>query len=229
MSIISGGSKAGEQARSVTVVTPSAVSDSSPTMATSTVDPSGSSTSQPVMPSQTPMSEIVPAPASANSFTIQLRSSQVGLIPALPAPVLGADVPSHTTYTPPELPGTDWSTTSRWPQASAFPAAPSSGTAFVFGHACVHHTCPFTNVQLRPDGSYTVRASDHVIITTPTGVLTYRVCAVGKSPKYGVDTLEIPTCSSHRDLVIATCEYEPGNASLYNIVVAATLVASKRH
>jgi hypothetical protein len=139
------------------------------------------------------------------------------------------DVPSYVTVTPPEPEGQDWCDTSVRIQASAYPSSPSTGTTYVYGHACAHHICPFTDVRLLPGGGYSVQPGDQVVEETPTGILTLRVCQVYSSPKDG--PFVEPDCGKQTiDLVIIACEYEPGTTydNGKNVVVAATLVASKK-
>jgi hypothetical protein len=109
-----------------------------------------------------------------------------------------------------------------WP----YPASPSTGTSYVYGHSCNRRICPFSAIKWNLDGSYTVIGGDQVVVGTPTGVLTYTVCAVGLSLKAS-GSIRVPSgCGArHIDLVVITCdEVILGR----NIVVAATLTAARR-
>ena len=171
----------------------------------------------------------VPAPAGADSFSVVLKTQLVGDLPAV---VNGANVESHAVIEPPEPEGEDWSETSIWVRASAYPSSPSTGTSYVSGHSCRSHICPFSDVQRKPDGTYTVLVGDQMIVTTPSGVLTYLVCGVGSSPKYLDDgvthnpNLLVPDCGGIRpDIVVITCQFEEGSSN-NNIVIATRLTSS---
>jgi hypothetical protein len=173
--------------------------------------------------SSAPDSFQVPAPpAGDRRFTLSLQGAQV-TIDANVAPYQAKQRPNGA-YEPVDPPQWD---TAVWVEQASFPTAPGTGTVYVYGHACHHHTCPFTAIQHHTDG-YTVHLGDQITVTTATGVLTYQVCAVGSSPKSG--SLQVPDCGQHvaRDIVLVTCEYESGDTSLDNIAVVATLVAAAK-
>jgi hypothetical protein len=133
--------------------------------------------------------------------------------------------------------GCDWSGTSLWlTQMSTqdgkllgtwpYPTSPSTGTSYVYGHSCNRRICPFSAIKWNLDGSYTVTGGDQVVVGTPTGTLTYTVCAVGLSIKAS-GSIRLPSgCGArHIDLVVITCdEVVLGR----NIVVATTLTAARR-
>lgn len=193
----------------------------------------GSSLPNPSVQSSAPTLEYVPVPTDTSSLWLQLESKQVGIIPAKPAKAPEAvgvlDVPSNTEVVPPEPSGHNWSGTSIRVKASAYPSYPSSGTTYVYGHACQHHICPFSAIQRKPGGSYTVARGDTITIRTPSGVLTYRVTRVGSSSKsYNSLPAWANDSTVPNRVVVVTCEYESGGQSANNIVVVAKLVAAER-
>ncbi len=158
-------------------------------------------------------------------FTIQLHSTQVGEIPSTPAAIHPLTVPAGATSIsiPEPWSQQDWMNTSAWIAQSAFPANPSTGTTYVYGHACDHYRCPFTQVAKRDSGGYTVAPGDLVSVGLSTGTLSERVCAVGSSSKSAA-RLSVPDCGvASIDLVIVTCQRDDDGSSTQNIVVAATL------
>lgn len=180
--------------------------------------------------------QAVPAPADTSSLRVYIKTKQGTVLPspsptscAAPVQIGVMDVPSYAMVTPPEPAGHNWCDTSVRIKASAYPSSPSTGTTYVYGHACAHHVCPFTDIRLLPGGGYSVQPGDQVVAETSTGVLTLRVCRVYSSPKDG--PFKEPNCGGQSiDLVIIACEYEPGTTydNGMNVVVAATLVASKK-
>lgn len=222
------GSGTDRQAQQQTVTSSQAAPATSSPAVTSSPTKPGTSTSVISTPSSAPTLEAVPVPKRPNSFSVDFGVSRMSDTQcAGAAHVYGVQVASHTTMEPSEPPGTNWCDTSIWPEASAYPRSPSSGTTYVVEHACHHHQCPATFFRRNPDGSYTVHKEDLIIVTTPTGVLTYSVCGVGSSPK-SVSTLVVPSCAAHVDIVVVNCDYEKGDESLDNNVVAATLVKAAR-
>lgn len=77
--------------------------------------------------------------------------------------------------------------------------------------------CSFTRLR-------DAQVGNAIAVTTPSRVLYYRLCATGSSAKSG--NLAVPSCDgADADLVLVTCEYEQGDQSTHNLVVAATLVS----
>jgi sortase (surface protein transpeptidase) len=100
------------------------------------------------------------------------------------------------------------------------PAAPSTGTTYVYGHACHHHVCPFTNLKDATVG-------DPIVVTTPAGVLNYQINRIGLSPRSANSLPAWASDSTITDrIVLITCQYEQGDISTNNIVVAATLTSA---
>ena len=101
---------------------------------------------------------------------------------------------------------------------AAYPADTSTGTTYIYGHACHHHTCSFTNL-------YRAAVGDPVMITTPAATLTYRITRIGTSPK---NASALPDWSSdstvHNRVVLVTCQFEQGDTSVNNLVIVAQLL-----
>jgi sortase (surface protein transpeptidase) len=88
----------------------------------------------------------------------------------------------------------------------------------VYGHACHHHVCPFTQLK-------DAAVDDRVRIVTPAGTLTYRIDRIGLSPKSARSLPSWASDSTVRDrVVLVTCAYEEGDISTDNIVVVADLI-----
>lgn len=222
------GARVSQQLPTVSESTATSVATPSPS-AMKTTQP-GSSVSATSTPSSAPTIEVVPAPADTNArFTIQFKTRQKVNIPRdVPEVVHGLDVPSGQVIQPSEPSGSNWSNTSVWVKEAPYPQLPAVGRTVVGGHSCHHHTCPFSAIQQNPDGSFTVSPHDTIIVTTPSGVLTYQVCRVGLSPKNS-PALVIPGCGTTPiDLVVGTCHYEQGDTSNFNIVISATLIGGKK-
>lgn len=135
-----------------------------------------------------------------------------------PVAPLSADVHPDGTAEPIDPPHGDaqqW-LTAAWIEQSPFPGPTGGGgPSFVYGHACHYHVCSFTRLR-------DAQVGDLITVTTPSRVLTYRLCATGSSAKAG--NLAVPTCDGAAvNLVLVTCAYEQGDQSNRNLVVAATL------
>jgi hypothetical protein len=180
----------------------------------------------------------VPAPASVSSaadpppssqtapfggvphrtaFTISLETD-AGAVRARVAPIR---VASGEPVQPPEGSPAQWNT-AVWVQASAYPSATAHATTYVYGHACHHHLCPFTPIQRRAGGGFTVHAGDRIVVTTSTAQIVYAVTRVAAVPKTAATLpLWVGDGSVPNRLVLVTCEYEDGDQSLNDIVVVA--------
>ncbi len=155
-----------------------------------------------------------------DGFSLVVDTS-AGNIEAPIAP-LGVDVGSDGTAAPIDPPhdtAQQWRTAA-WIEQSAYPtAAATGGPSYIYGHACHHHVCSFTQLRDAATGNT-------VTVDTPASLLTYRICATGRSSKTG--NLQVPTCGAEPvNLVLVTCEYEQGDQSTHNLVVAAQLVSSR--
>jgi hypothetical protein len=159
------------------------------------------------------------AGARSHDFTVAL-DTDAGPIRAHVVPI---DVASGQPVQPPEGTAAQWNT-AVWVRASAFPAARTPGTTYVYGHACRHHVCPFTRIERRAGGAFTVHSGDSIVVTTATARLDYTVMRVAAVPK---DAGTLPAWVGYGSvpnrLVLVTCEYEDGEQSLNNIVVVARL------
>lgn len=181
--------------------------------------------------------KVIPVPADTSHMTVALMSSAVGAIPAVPAKAPASvgvmDAPSNTLVDPPTGPdkkGADWNDTTVRIKSSAYPSYPSLGTTYVYGHSCLSAICPFSAIRPLETGGYTVQKDDLVIVTTPTGQLTYEVTQVGSVPKKKTGSL--PSWASDGSvpnrLVLVTCEYDENGNSSDNIVISADLLWTKR-
>jgi hypothetical protein len=157
----------------------------------------------------------VPRPPHAGTFSLVVRTSR-GDLPAAVAPI---SVSSHQPVDPPNHTPKQWNTAA-WVIQAAYPSAPSTGTTYVYGHACHHHVCPFTKLKDATVG-------DPIVVTTPAGVLNYQINRIGLSPR---SARSLPAWASDSTItnriVLVTCQYEQGDISINNIVVAATLTSA---
>jgi hypothetical protein len=202
-----------------------------------------SSTSQPATtssasttptPSQATASSVVPLPDDTSSFSIQLEPQRIG--PSAiqcPGPIEVGQIvaQSNEEVTPPEPKKTNWCDTTVRVVASAYPTVPSTGTTYIYGHSCLQHTCPFSDIACTancttPNPTFSVESGDHLVIKTPNGTLTEEVCGIGFSPKGEHGTLIIPPCKGGiPDTVVTTCDNENGLDN-ENVVTSARVVSS---
>lgn len=155
------------------------------------------------------------APVSSDMFVLVVHTASA----ELPARVAPISVASHQVVDPPHNTPEQWDTAA-WVVQAAYPAVPSSGTTYVYGHACHHHVCPFTDLKDAGVG-------DPVVVTTHWGVLRYRIEQIGPSPKSASSLPAWASDSTVKNrIVLVTCEYEIGDTSLNNIVVTANLVSA---
>jgi hypothetical protein len=185
---------------------------------TSRHSPAGSSSVRSGNPSRgsaarvRPVPEVRP-PAQAISFTLAVTTIS-GPISADVAPI---SVASNEPVDPPHGTPAEWNT-AVWVKQSAYPSAPSTGTSYIYGHACHYHQCPFTQLK-------DARIGDLVWVTLPTGVLlTYQIERTGLSPKTASALPAWASDSTVRNrVVLVTCAFEQGDTSTNNIVVVANL------
>lgn len=184
----------------------------------------GNSTSQAATASSAPHTtpqastvQNVPTPANTGSFRLVVKTNAGRQILATSVDWYHAVQGPDGQYEPIDPPVHN---RAAWVEQSAYPATPSQGTSYIYGHACHHNTCSFTRLK-------NAQLGDLVIVTTPAGVLTYKVTHIGTSLK---STNALPVWASNSTvsnrLVLVTCAYESGDISLTNLVVAATLVAA---
>jgi LPXTG-site transpeptidase (sortase) family protein len=154
----------------------------------------------------------VPPPAQAVSFSVAVTTSS-GPISANVVPI---SVSSNEPVDPPHSTAAEWNT-AVWVKESAYPSAHSTGTSYIYGHACHYHQCPFTQLK-------DARIGDLVQVTLPTGALSYQIERTGLSPK---TASALPAWSSNSTVrnrvVLITCAFEQGDTSTNNIVVVANL------
>jgi LPXTG-site transpeptidase (sortase) family protein len=130
--------------------------------------------------------------------------------------VAAISVASNEPVDPPHATAEQWNT-AVWVKQSSFPSASSSGTSYVYGHACHHHACSFTQLK-------DVSVGDQVTVMTPSHTLTYRVTEIGVSPKAASSLPSWASRSNVRNrLVLVTCAYEQGDTSTENLVVVSQL------
>lgn len=106
-----------------------------------------------------------------------------------------------------------------WMSQSAPPAAPSTGTTAIYGHACIGFPCAFNN-------AVRARVGSTVTLETARSVLRYRVNAVVQYPKSGARSLtsrpNVPN-----ELLLVTCAYRADESSVNNLVLVADLVSAQ--
>lgn len=144
------------------------------------------------------------------SLVVTMRSAEISTA------VAAISVASNEPVDPPHATAAQWNT-AVWVKQSSFPSPSSRGTSYVYGHACHHHVCSFTELK-------DVSVGDRVTVTTPSHTLTYRVAEIGVSPKAASS---LPSWASRSNvpnrLVLVTCAYEQGDTSTENLVVVAQL------
>ena len=106
-----------------------------------------------------------------------------------------------------------------WLSQSAYPAAPSTGTTALYGHACIGYACVFDKAVHTPLGSTVTLRTTHT-------VLRYHVVAISQYPKVGAQSLASRP-NTPNELVIVTCAYRPDHTTINNLVITATLVAAE--
>jgi hypothetical protein len=102
------------------------------------------------------------------------------------------------------------------------PTDTADGTSYVYGHACRHHSCSFTELfRAAPGGSVTIDADGRRV--------EYRITSVSAAyPKTGPGSLAelrggVADRSVARRLVLITCGYDGGDVSRTNVVVVAVM------
>ena len=147
------------------------------------------------------------------SLVVKTRSGEIS------TRVAAISVASNQPVDPPHATAEQWNT-AVWVRQSSYPSASSTGTSYVYGHACHYHVCSFTQLK-------DVRVGDQVSITTPSQALTYRVRQTGLSPKAASSLPSWASRSTVPDrVVLVTCAFEQGDTSTDNLVVVAQLQSS---
>jgi LPXTG-site transpeptidase (sortase) family protein len=125
-------------------------------------------------------------------------------------------VASYQPVDPPHDTAQEWNTAA-WIIQSAYPARQTRGTTYVYGHACHHHVCAFTELN-------EARPGDLVHVATPVSELAYRITRVGTAPK---SARSLPAWAADITvadrLVLVTCNYEQGDTSTDNLIAVAAL------
>jgi LPXTG-site transpeptidase (sortase) family protein len=176
-------------------------------------DPTPRPSPQPPASSQQPPDPTAthePTTSGAFTLVVAMRS---GTITTSVAPI---SVASHEPVDPPHDTAEQWNT-AVWVAQSTYPSTPGEGTTYVYGHACHHHVCSFTNLKDADVG-------DQVRVTTAGRASTYTIERIGWSPK---SANSLPSWASDSTvpnrIVLVTCAYEQGDTSTDNIVVVARL------
>jgi LPXTG-site transpeptidase (sortase) family protein len=156
-----------------------------------------------------------PRPADPAGFALVVKTD-AGNLPAQVAPM---SVASRQLVDPPHDTPQQWDTAA-WIVQAAYPAVHSTGTTYIYGHACHHHICPFTDLKQ-------AKLGDPVLVTTATATLTYLIQRIGLSPKSASSLPDWASDSTVKNrLVLVTCEFENGDTSTNNIVIGAHLSSS---
>ena len=125
-------------------------------------------------------------------------------------------VSSNEPVDPPHSTAAEWNT-AVWVKESAYPSAHSTGTSYIYGHACHYHQCPFTQLK-------DARIGDLVAQRTGWERDLNQIERTGLSPK---TASALPAWSSNSTVrnrvVLITCAFEQGDTSTNNIVVVANL------
>jgi LPXTG-site transpeptidase (sortase) family protein len=163
-------------------------------------------------PNQVPTRTAQRAPLSSGGFTLVV-TMRSGTITTDVAPI---SVASHEPVDPPHDTAEQWNTAA-WVEQSTNPSTPGEGTTYVYGHACHHHVCSFTNLKDADVG-------DQVRVTTAVRASTYTIERIGLSSK---SANSLPSWAAESTapnrIVLVTCAYEQGDTSTDNIVVVARL------
>lgn len=217
---------------------------------------SGSSSEAPSTPVSVPLWE-VSAPVTALAPTPIAQTSQAGATETptetkvAPPAVVPAALPQYLAVLQPD--GTQLLATSQqigtihvgttnghwdsidpsvWNQAvywdtSALPGTDSAGTTYVYGHACKHHTCPFTALGLLNPDQLKQLIGGKIVVHTSRGTLTYTIDTVGALPKSGSKTLStVDTSKPGNRFRIVLCEYD-GFESLNNYYVEGIIASAE--
>ena len=131
-------------------------------------------------------------------------------------PVAPLNVASHELVDPPHETSEQWNTAA-WIRQAAYPRVHSTGTTYIYGHACRHRECAFNDLKYAGQG-------DVVVITTPERTLTYVIDRIGLSSKSANSLPRWASDSTIRDRIIfVTCEIENGKLTPNNLVLSAEL------
>lgn len=140
---------------------------------------------------------------------------------------VGSVVSQHVngmwTIKPPESTMGDLEQTYWWSEHAA-PGAPSTGTTYIYGHACTRVSCAFNDL-------HRLHRGEVVWIRTAQGLLHYRVLAepmkLAKTPA-GIGSSSIYEYGVANRLVLITCGYAPDGSSPFNWAVITKLAGARR-
>lgn len=119
-----------------------------------------------------------------------------------------------------------WDQAVYW-ESSALAGTDSTGTTWVYGHACKHHTCPFTSIGLMSRRQLRQLLGGKIVVWTSHGRLTYTIDTVGGLSKTGKRTLSTTDTSKPGNRFrIVLCEYD-GLESLSNYYVEGLLTSAE--
>ena len=131
-------------------------------------------------------------------------------------PVAPLNVKSHELVDPPHETSKQWNTAA-WIRQAAYPSVHSTGTTYIYGHACRHRECAFNDLKYAGQG-------DVVVITTPEETLTYVIDRIDLSSKSASSLPLWASDSTIRDrIILVTCEIENGKLTPNNLVLSAAL------
>ncbi len=174
--------------------------------------PSPLSTRTPAAPAPTPS----PPPVEERTFSLVVKTG-AGDLPAQVAPL---SVKSHQLVDPPHETAAEWNTAA-WIVQAAYPTVSSTGTTYVYGHACRDIECPFTHLEQTAPG-------DSVVVTTAEGTLTYVVKRTGLSSKTASSLPLWASDSTVSDrLVLVSCQIRDDELTPFNVVVEAELSSTR--
>ncbi len=99
--------------------------------------------------------------------------------------------------------------------SSVQPQYPSKGTSIMYGHTCIHHTCPFTRLNLAVPG-------DTAVVQSLKGSFTYRIDAVVHQPKARMPHFNF----GHYDAALVSCILPGEGSHEDNRIVLGTLISA---
>lgn len=158
------------------------------------------------------LAAIQPSPSAPEGFRLVVKTSAGDVS----VPVAPLSVASNELVDPPHETSEQWNTAA-WIQQAAYPSVDSTGTTYIYGHACRHFECAFNDLKF-------ANAGDAVVITTPERTLTYAIDRIGLSSKSASSLPRWASDSTIRDrIILVTCEIENGELTPNNLVLSAEL------
>lgn len=117
-----------------------------------------------------------------------------------------------------------------WWDISAKLAGPTfKKSSLVYGHACKHHTCPFTALGKLSWTEVQKLVNGSIEVTTSQGKFVFAIKSVGQLPKHPDPRKHYLPIDTKLDntLYVVTCEYD-GLESVNNYVLRAVLTSAKK-